>query len=186
VIRRFISQIPPNDLRSTFARLTQQVRKKTTSAAFEKGIIGGLREKRRRWPSDTEVDDAFLRRPLYRSPGQRQTFFILKRIAERYEGKEAPQIVFGTASTDYSIEHVLPQSFPDHWSADLVRWKDPNPQETWSTHRHTAGNLTLTAYNSELSSLPFDDPSVKMDKKPPAPAVGARMSRPSWNLGDGP
>jgi len=165
VVRRFIAQVPPNDLRSTFARLTQLVRKKTTAAAFERAVVDGLQEKLRRWPTDLELEDAFLRRPLYRSPGQRQSFFVLKRIAEKYEGKESPQIVLGTGSGDYSIEHILPQSFPDHWRNDLRKWKDVNSQETWETRRHTAGNLTLTAYNSELAAQRFVNPKAKMDKK---------------------
>lgn len=165
VVRRFICQTPPNDLRSTFARLTQQVAKKTTATAFEQAVTDGLLEKARRWPSNDDLAAAFLTKPLYRSPGQRQTFFVLKRIAEKYEGKEAPHIVFGVGKSDYSIEHILPQSFPEHWQLDLTRWQDPNPQETWATFRHTAGNLTLTAYNSELSTLPFQDASRPMDKR---------------------
>lgn len=165
VVRRFIAQVPPNDLRSTFARLTQQIRTKTSAAAFENAIVDGLKEKMRRWPTDAELDEALVRRPLYRSPGQRQSFFVLKRLAESYEGKESPQIVYGTGATDYSIEHVLPQSYPDNWANDLVKWEDPKPQETWETRRHTAGNLTLTAYNSELSTLSFSEPAAAMDKK---------------------
>ena len=165
VVRRFIAQTPPNDLRSIFARLTQQIRKKTSGAAFEKALIEGLQETARRWPTDMELVEAMVRRPLYRRPGQKQSFFVLKGLAEKYEGKEVPHVVAGSGASEYSIEHVLPQSFPDHWRDDLTTWGDPNPQETWTTHRHTAGNLTLTAYNSELAALPFEDRALGMDKK---------------------
>jgi len=165
VVRRFIAQVPPNDLRSTFARLTLQVRKKTTAAAFEAALLEGMQEKLRRWPTDPELIDAMKRRPLYRAKSQRWTFFVLKRVAEAFEGKEAPQIVLGSTKGDYSIEHILPQSFPDAWRQDLDKWNDPNPQETWRTRLDVSGNLTLTAYNGELSNLPFDEPTIKMDKK---------------------
>jgi hypothetical protein len=164
VVRRFIVQIPPNDLRSIFARLVQQVRIKTDGAAFVRALEDGLLEKSRRWPTDPEVREALLKRPLYRGTGLKQSFFVLKRIAEAYEGKECPHIVSGTGAADFSIEHVLPQSFPETWATDLAKWGDINPAETWQTLRHTAGNLTLTAYNSELSSLPFVDSRLPMDK----------------------
>lgn len=127
--------------------------------------LEGLQEKARRWPTDAELEDAFLRRALYRKPGTRQSFFVLKRIAEHMEGKESPQIVQGVSATDYSIEHILPQNLTMQWQKDLATWKDPNPQETWLTHRHTIGNLTLTAYNSELADKPFSSSAVPMDKK---------------------
>lgn len=165
IVRRFIAQVPPNDLRSIFARLTQQIRRKTSPAAFESAILDGLAERLRRWPTDAELIEAMKRRPLYRPKGQRWTFFVLKRIAERLEGKEAPQLVLGTTKADYSIEHILPQSFPEAWRTDLTSWGDPDPQETWQTFADVSGNLTLTAYNSELSNLPFDRPGLKMDKK---------------------
>jgi hypothetical protein len=105
-----------------------------------------------------------LKKPLYRGTGLKQSFFVLKRLAEAYEGKECPHIVSGTGTADFSIEHVLPQSFPEAWAIDMTKWGDINPTETWQLLRHTAGNLTLTAYNSELSSLPFVDSSLPMDK----------------------
>ncbi|GAA3802368.1 DUF262 domain-containing HNH endonuclease family protein [Nocardioides panacisoli] len=165
VVRRFIAQVPPNDLRSIFARLTQQIRRKTTASAFESALLEGLSEKLRRWPTDAELTDAMMRRPLYRPKGQRWTFFVLKRIAVHLDGKEAPQIVIGTTRGDYSIEHILPQSFPAAWRMDLASWGDPDPQETWQTLVDVSGNLTLTAYNSELSNLPFNQPGLKMDKR---------------------
>lgn len=155
VVRRFINQVPPNDLRSIFARITQQLLKRDGQGLVP-ALAEALIEPNRRWPSDPEIFAAFAANPLYRSPGQKQTFFILKRIAESLQGKECPHITRGTGSTDFSIEHVLPQTFTDEWKEDLKRWGEPDPSEVWEGLRHTAGNLTLTAYNSELGNSTFE------------------------------
>ncbi len=163
IVRRFIVGVPPNDLRSIFARLTQQVRKHSSAADFGAALTAGLLEDNRRWPSDSEVRDSLKNRGLYRKP-IRQCFYVLKRLAEDLEGKECPHILQGTGSTDFSIEHILPQHFTKAWQDDLLAWSDPDPLETWSKYRHTIGNLTLTAYNSELADSQFRNPAAEVDK----------------------
>ncbi|HEX8001331.1 MAG TPA: DUF262 domain-containing protein [Mycobacteriales bacterium] len=156
VVRRFICQVPPNDLRSTFARLVQQVIG-VPDAEFAKRVVQAMLEPARRWPTDDEVTDAFITRPAYRTPGHRQSFYVLKRLAEGLEGKECPHVTLGTGASDFTIEHILPQTMTPTWEQALKDWGDVDPVETWETRRHTIGNLTLTAYNSELSNKPFAD-----------------------------
>lgn len=156
LVRRFIVQVPPNDLRSTLARLVTQVIS-ASHGDFEKQVVAALNEEARRWPSDDELVDAMVTRALYRPKNIRQTFQILRRLAEEIEGKEAPHIQLGKSATSYSVEHVLPQTVEGtSWLSDMSKWGDPDPHQTWNTRRHTAGNLTLTAYNSELSNLSFE------------------------------
>lgn len=156
LVRRFIVQVPPNDLRSTLARLVTQIIS-ASKADFEKQVVAALNEDARRWPDDDELADAMVTRPLYRPKNIRQTFQVLRRIAEDFEGKEAPQVQLGTSAASYSVEHVLPQTVEGTtWLSDMAKWGDPDPHQTWNTRRHTAGNLTLTAYNSELSNLSFE------------------------------
>lgn len=56
---------------------------------------------------------------------------------------------------NYTIEHIMPQN------KNLKQeWKDAlgyNWQEIQKTYIHTIGNLTLTAYNSEMSDEPFNE-----------------------------
>lgn len=154
-VRRFMSHVPPNDLRSIYARITQQL--VTAKQQSPGGVLrSALLEPSRRWPSNDQLTDSLLKRPLYRSPGQAQTFFVLKTIAEKLEGKECPQIQLGTSATSYSIEHVLPQSLSEDWAKDMKAWGEEQPHKAWQEYRHTLGNLTLTAYNSELWNWPLD------------------------------
>jgi hypothetical protein len=51
-----------------------------------------------------------------------------------------------------SIEHVLPQTLSDWWREHLG-----TDVEQHEALQHTIGNLTLTAYNSELSNSSFPE-----------------------------
>ena len=155
VVRRFISRIPPNDLRSTFARITAILSKTKRSDQVD-SLITALREVNRRWPTDTEISRALISEPFYREQGQRQAFYVLKRIAEYLEDKECPHIQLGTGASDFSIEHLLPQNLNEKWRSDLVSWDEPDALITHGELLHTIGNLTLTAYNSELSDHEFE------------------------------
>lgn len=165
MVRRFICAIPPNDLRSTLARLMQQLRQ-TSDPDFLGALTEALFETSRRWPSDDDVEEALTTRGLYRGGNRQQTFLVLKRIAEELEGKECPHVELGSTSTRYSIEHVLPETTAGTtWLKDLELWGDPDAQVTWNNRRHTIGNLTLTAYNSELSNGSFADKRQWFEKK---------------------
>ena len=82
--------------------------------------------------------------------------FILSHL-ENF-GNKAPIII-----ENYTIEHIMPQnSNPrDEWKTML----GPNWKEVQKTYLHTIGNLTLTAYNSEMSDKPFIDPSDPFNSK---------------------
>jgi uncharacterized protein YggT (Ycf19 family) len=88
LVRRFIAQIPPNDLRSTMARLVLQV-VDVKDKDFEKAVIKALLEATRRFPTDVETLDAMVTKALYRSKNIQQTFYVLRRLAEHLEGKSA-------------------------------------------------------------------------------------------------
>lgn len=155
IVRRFIAQTPPNDLRSILARLVVQSRK-ATGKAYGDAVLTELLRPTVRWPTDDELEEAMVTRPLYRPKNTNQTFLVLRRVAEELEGKECPNIEFGRSATKYSVEHILPQTLDGtSWIKDMESWGDLDAHQTWSSRRHTVGNLTLTAYNSELSNRAF-------------------------------
>lgn len=158
VVRRFIVRVPPNDLRSSFGRLVRQV-KDVEDDLFADMVKAALCEDTRRWPKDGELLEAMKTEPLYRDSGNSQTFLVLKFLAEAMQQKECPEIKHGRGANDYSIEHILPQGtgsgLPPSWQSDMRSWGDPDPLQTWTTRLHVSGNLTLTAYNSELGNRSF-------------------------------
>lgn len=72
--------------------------------------------------------------------------YILSRL-ENYQNK-APIVV-----ENYTIEHIMPQNknLSAEWQKDL----GSNWREVQKKYVNTIGNLTLTAYNSEMSDRPF-------------------------------
>ena len=107
-----------------------------------------LRDDYKEFPDDEKFEKAFVSRDIY---NMRSRNFILSHL-ENF-GNKAPIII-----ENYTIEHIMPQnSNPrDEWKTML----GPNWREVQKTYLHTIGNLTLTAYNSEMSDNPF---MVKMD-----------------------
>jgi uncharacterized protein with ParB-like and HNH nuclease domain/predicted transport protein len=143
VFRRAVCAIPTNSLNKTFATFGRALRKSHYFDSILAHLL--LLPSYRRFPRDDEFRRDFETRDLYNT---RLRSYWLRRL-ENYERKE--RVVLD----DYTIEHILPQneSLSKAWRADLgAGWK--RVHETWL---HTAGNLTLTGYNSEYSDRSFKE-----------------------------
>ena len=102
----------------------------------------------RRFPSDAELAEQLATRDLYHS---RRCLYLLSKL-ENSQRKKAP-IDFGCGV--YTIEHVMPQNAmaSDEWKTMLGE----GCEETYERLVHTLGNLTITAFNSELSDASFEE-----------------------------
>lgn len=146
VFRRSICDMPPNSLNKTFATLRNEIKANDYINSIKAFFV--LRDDYKEFPDDDKFGKAFMTRDIY---NMRSRNFILSHL-ENY-GNKAPIII-----ENYTIEHIMPQnSNPrDEWKIMLgSNWK-----EVQKTYLHSIGNLTLTAYNSEMSDNPF---MVKMD-----------------------
>lgn len=95
----------------------------------------------RRWPSNEEFTNQLLTAPLY-TKRMRHMLVLLERS---FDHKEQVDL------SNCTIEHIMPQTLTAEWRAML----GPNAETTHRDLLHTLGNLTLTAYNPELSNSPF-------------------------------
>ena len=146
VFRRSICDIPTNSLNKTFATLRNEIKADDYMNSIKAFFV--LRDDYKEFPDDEKFEKAFVSRDIY---NMRSRNFIFSHL-ENF-GNKAPIII-----ENYTIEHIMPQnSNPrDEWKTMLgANWK-----EVQKTYLHTVGNLTLTAYNSEMSDNPF---MVKMD-----------------------
>lgn len=84
---------------------------------------------------------------VLKSDGCRYLLYSLERNANH--SKELPKYSGETAS----IEHIMPRTLTEEWKNYLSAKNDLQSYEHWL---NTLGNLTLTAYNSELSNSTFD------------------------------
>ena len=97
------------------------------------------------FPDDRRFLDTFLMRDIYH---MNRCGYILGRL-ENWDNKSAVVL------DNLTIEHIIPQNprLSDDWVSALgINWS-----EIQKKYLHTIGNLTLTAYNSEMSDSPFAD-----------------------------
>ena len=143
LIRRFVCNYPTNQLNKIFSAVYPVISTKHSNNIVEgfKIVLQG-----RSYPKDNEFFTRFKETKFY-GGGDRvvKTRLILETLEENYGHKEA-------ASFDnLSIEHVMPQKLSEWWQNHLGY----DCQETHELYLHSIGNLTLTAYNTELSNYDF-------------------------------
>ena len=98
-----------------------------------------------RFPSDEDFQRALLEEDLY---GRRILWHLLERLENA--GTKEP-----SDTSEYSIEHVLPQN--ENLASGWKTMLGSNWQEIQLAWLHRLGNLTLTAYNSRYSDRSFHE-----------------------------
>lgn len=141
VLRRAICEIPTNSMNKTFATLKNYIRPDDYLNSVK--AFFAMQDTYKEFPDNDKFEGAFENRDIY---NMRARNYILSRL-ENFDNK-APIII-----ENYTIEHIMPQNknLSLEWQADLgAEWQDVQKK-----YLHTIGNLTLTAYNREMSDKPF-------------------------------
>jgi alkylated DNA nucleotide flippase Atl1 len=151
LVRRMLCQVPPNNLNRVFSTAPTQVGDSPGVADRVQQYLSG---RRRYWPSDAEVRRSARSRPFYWTGRGPQRTYILRKLEESYGALEP--VDFDKAKL--TIEHVLPQTLNDEWTALLAAevTDEAGPKEMHDLLVHTLGNMTLTAENARLSNHPFE------------------------------
>lgn len=143
LIRRFVCNIPTNQLNKIFPTIYPLLLVNYQDN-FADGVKAILQNKG--YPKDAEFYSRFMETKFY-GAGDRQTKtkLILETIEESFAHKESVPF------DNLTIEHVMPQTLSEWWQNHLGNdW-----EETHELFLHTIGNLTLTAYNTEMSNDDF-------------------------------
>lgn len=143
IVRRMVVGVPSNSLSGTFIGLCKNKPVNESPSAWLAAALA-KESKNRRWPTDKEFMESWLKSPIYPS---RVCQIILERIEEQFEHHES--VSFENAT----IEHVMPQTLNPEWELLLGE----NAALIQSEWLHTIGNLTLTGYNPELGNQSFSD-----------------------------
>lgn len=143
LIRRFVCNVPTNQLNKIFPAIYPLLITKHQDN-FAEGVKYILQS--RGYPKDNEFYARFKETKFY-GAGDRQikTKFILETIEQNFAHKEVVPFV------NLTIEHVMPQTLSEWWQNHL----GDDWEETHELFLHTIGNLTLTAYNTEMSNADF-------------------------------
>jgi uncharacterized protein with ParB-like and HNH nuclease domain len=143
LIRRFVCNVPTNQLNKIFPTVYPQI-----EAKYPNNIVEGFKTvlQGRGYPKDNEFFLRFRETKFY-GGGDRQikTKLILETLEDKFAHKEAVPF------ENLTIEHIMPQTLSEWWQKHVgTDW-----EETHDLFLHTIGNLTLTAYNTELSNDNF-------------------------------
>ena len=148
VVRRAVCGVPTNNLNKLFLQWSKSFPNQDHVSWLQTSMSAGGGG--RRFPSDLEFSEAYRKQPQY---GRGPTRFILVRLEQSFNHKEPVDF---SACT---IEHILPQTLTSEWKSEL----GSDYQNVYDTLIHTLGNLTLTAYNTELGNIPFLDKKIKLE-----------------------
>ncbi|MDA8324829.1 MAG: DUF262 domain-containing protein [Nitrospiraceae bacterium] len=159
LIRRFVCNIPTNQLNKIFPAVYPLL-----IAKYQDNFVEGVKSilQSKGYPKDNEFYARFRETKFY-GAGDRQikTKLILETIEESFARKEIVPF------DNLTIEHVMPQTLSEWWQNHL----GDDWEETHELFLHTIGNLTLTAYNTEMSNDDFimkkktyDDSHLELNK----------------------
>ncbi len=149
LVRRLLVGVSTKNLNRIFVQIVGQLRQ--MDPPFLGAVRYQLSTERKFWASDQEIRTAASSRPFYYYGRAEQRRMVLERLEESYGHRELAEL----STLRLSVEHVLPQSLSAEWITELTDAGD----DAEAVHRelvHTLGNLTLSAYNSELSNKPFE------------------------------
>ncbi|SNS38650.1 Protein of unknown function [Geodermatophilus pulveris] len=125
------------------------------------GLQGGVLD----WPSDDEIEEAFLTRRFYDGMAQMRIRLLLGAIDDRLRREDLNEPTATVTYDDLQIEHIMPQSWETHWPiADALGTIVPKDEvdlkwQTLSAERRRTvdriGNLTLVTatFNRDVSNL---------------------------------
>ncbi|HMY29037.1 MAG TPA: HNH endonuclease family protein, partial [Agitococcus sp.] len=143
IVRRFICNTPTSQLNKIFPILYAQAQ-----ALSPNDIFNGLKIflQNKGYPKDAEILQRMVSDKMY-GAGDRlnKAKFILKRLEQHFAHKEKVDV------SNLTIEHIMPQTLSKEWQESMGQ----DYQTDHDLYLHVIGNLTLTAYNSELSNSSF-------------------------------
>lgn len=97
------------------------------------------------FPKNDQFEDEFTSRDMYSSPLKK---YILYKLENSFQDKEIINI------DNLTIEHVMPNTITEEWKKYLNM---ENVDDFHEQYKNRIGNLTLTAYNSEMGQKLFDE-----------------------------
>lgn len=157
VFRRAVCDCASNSfnkfLPSIIARLNKvQAEEGNYREAFESYLLNE-EGTNRRFPTDSEFSRDLMVRDSYHF---KKSFYMLAKLENSFHPKDPRDFSTGT----YTIEHIMPQNALAHeeWRAML----GDSGEEDFEALVNSIGNLTLTAYNSELSDGLFEEKKARM------------------------
>lgn len=154
-VRRLLCGMPSNALDKIFINIYNEIKERQTDTLAKtlREIFLNL-QRTQIWPDDDSLKRSIIEERLYTDRRKDRVKLILESLSENLSKEQVK-------TNNLSIEHIMPQTLTKDWRAML----GANANEQHEKWLHTLGNLTLTAYNSELSNKPFDSKLTYLSEK---------------------
>lgn len=150
LVRRLLVGVSTKNLNRIFVQLATYLRQHADEPVVET-LRYQLSTERKFWASDDDIRAAARSRPFYFYGRAEQRRIVLERLEESYGHKEQAEL----AKLGLSVEHIMPRGLSVEWVTILTAAGE-DPEDVHRELVHTLGNLTLSAYNAELSNKPFE------------------------------
>lgn len=156
LFRRAVCDLPTHGLNRYFPLLIARLNKVQDGGGnYREALTAHLLNEAgtpRRFPTDGEFKGALKTRDSY---GFGKSLHLLSRLENSYHPKDERDFATGV----YTIEHIMPQNALAH--EKWVQMVGPVSEEEFQRLVHNIGNLTLTAYNAELSDGTFEEKKAR-------------------------
>lgn len=154
LVRRALMRLTSRNYNRTIPSLLRRLDQSPSEA--DKVILDDLRSgsgEINRWPADEELTGWLTARDLYGTVAQRRLVMVLAAVEEHMRDAKTEAVSLPSA---LSIEHLMPQSWQDHWPLDDGLGGEV-PEEVRNRYIHRLGNLTLVTspLNASLSNGPW-------------------------------
>lgn len=153
-IRRLICEVGSNSLRGLYKTLYTRVFTRAENKSHYYDAIASFfiqLTSKDAFPTDEEFLTALKYNNMYRKNA------LCKYLLTEIENQGKEQII----TDNLTIEHIMPQNH--NISTSWQEMLGNNWQEVKDKYLHTLGNLTLTAYNTELGDKPFAEKKQMLD-----------------------
>lgn len=159
LFRRSVCDVATNSLNKFFSSVIARLNAVRDDGgnireAYE-AILLGEEGTARRMPSDAEFERALRTRDCY---AFKRDFYLLTTLENSWHAKDPLDFSGG----NFSIEHIMPRN-----ALASVEWREMlggDCERVYEELINTLGNLTLTAYNSELSDAPFAEKKAHLKR----------------------
>lgn len=159
VVRRQILRLTSANLGRTVAEVIRAFRTSPADglAAQVRGYLTALNASSNYWPGDDEIRQHLAEEQAYRRYPRARLRMFLETIEDQLRAAHRSPNV---PRTGFPIEHILPQSWQQHWPVEGLEGEVERGE-----HVHRLGNLTLltTSLNSTVSNGAWSTKRSKLD-----------------------
>lgn len=112
LLRRAVCNLPTKNYNRIFLTLTRTLRREGTSPERICKALAEQTGESAEWPTDQAFNNAWKTAHAYRTLQNAKIVHILRRLNDTYLGPKTEHI---SITCPLTVEHILPQSWTDHW-----------------------------------------------------------------------